>query len=262
MTEQDSDQRDGRGPSVLLNGIRVLETFSVEEPVLGVTDIARKVNLHKSTVSRTLAILEQAELVERDDQTGRFKLGLGVIGLAGPILANLDVRRVAYPLLVELTRRTGETSALMVWNGHESVVVEQVPSPKHVKHTAAIGTRYNTVASSSVRVFLAGLPEAEVDEALRRGLYGSGTGEVSRERLIDRLRKTAAVGYAINDGETSVEEAGVCAPVRDHRGEMVAAVLLSAPRFRTAPDMLGPLAETVRGIAEEISDRLGAQPAN
>jgi DNA-binding IclR family transcriptional regulator len=63
--------------------------------VLGVTEIARRVGLHKSTVSCALATLEQAGLVERDAKRGRFQLGIGVIGLAGPLLANLDVRRVA-----------------------------------------------------------------------------------------------------------------------------------------------------------------------
>lgn len=257
MTEPDIEQRDVRGPSVLLNGIRVLEAFSVAEPVLGVTEIARRVELHKSTVSRILATLEQVGLVERDADTGRFRLGLGVIGLAGPLLADLDVRRVAYPLLAELTRRTGETAALLVWNGHEAVVVEQVPSPKQVKHTAPIGTRYDTAASSSVRVFLAGLPEAEVEEKFRRGLFGAGSDEMSRTRLLARLRETAAAGYAVNDGETSVEEVGVCAPVRDHRNEIVAAVLLSAPRFRLSAELLRPLADTVRDVALEISGRLG-----
>ena len=135
---------DSRSPSVLLNGLRVLESFSITEPVLGVTEIARKVDLHKSSVSRILATLEKAGYVERDDSSGRFRLGLGLIALTGPLLANLDVRRMAHPELAALTQRTGETSALMVWNGHEAVVVEQVSSPKQVKHTASVGTRFDS----------------------------------------------------------------------------------------------------------------------
>lgn len=257
MTEQDTQQRDGKTPSVLLNGIRVLEAFSVEEPVLGVTEIARRLQLHKSTVSRTLTTLEEAGLVERETTTGRFTLGLGVIGLAGPILANLDVRKIAYPHLVALTKRTGETSALMVWNDSASVVVEQVPSPKQVKHTATIGTRYTTAASSSVRVLLSGLAEHEISETMSRGRYGA---ETETDGLIQRLRETTAAGYAINDGESSVEETGISAPVFDHRGHVTSAVLFSAPRFRTGPDMLEPLAYTVRATAREISHRLGAEP--
>ena len=69
-------------PSPLLHGFRVLESFTIAEPVLGVTEIARRIGLHKSTVSRILATLEQAGYVERDPVGGRFRLGLGLIGLA------------------------------------------------------------------------------------------------------------------------------------------------------------------------------------
>ncbi len=109
LGDQNGDTKPS--PSVLLNGLRVLEAFSITEPVLGVTEIARKVDLHKSSVSRMLATLEKAGYVEREEGTGRYRLGLGVIGLAGPLLANLDVRRVALPELEGLTRRTEETSA-------------------------------------------------------------------------------------------------------------------------------------------------------
>ena len=156
-----------RGISVLRNGIAVLRSFTVDEPLLGVSEIAAKVGLHKSTVSRILATLELEDLVERDPTTKRFRLGLGVIGMAGPLLADLDVRRVAYPVLVELCRRTGETAALMVRDGAEVVCVEQVPSRHQVKHTTPLGTRYNTAASSSVQVFL-----AELDSVNVRSLLG------------------------------------------------------------------------------------------
>jgi IclR family transcriptional regulator, acetate operon repressor len=77
----------------------------VDEPLLGVTEIARRVGLHKSTVSRTLPTLERVGLVERDPGSGCFQLGIGVIGVTGPLLANLDVCRVALSALAA-TRRT------------------------------------------------------------------------------------------------------------------------------------------------------------
>ncbi|CAN5527475.1 hypothetical protein BH24ACT21_BH24ACT21_14940 [soil metagenome] len=136
-----TDGRDGSqsatrtGTSALQNGIQVLKTFSREEPVLGVTEISRRVGLHKSTVSRILATLEENAIVERHPTNGRFRLGVGVIELASPMLANLDVRRLARPFLENLTHATGETSGLVVWNQGTAVVVEQVASPRKIKHT-------------------------------------------------------------------------------------------------------------------------------
>jgi DNA-binding IclR family transcriptional regulator len=248
------------GQSVLLNGIGVLQSFSVDEPVLGVTEIARRVGLHKSTVSRTLATLEQAGLVERDTKSGRFQLGIGVIGLAGPLLANLDVRRVARSALEALTQRTQETSALMLWSGFEAVSVEQVASPRNVKHTSPIGTRYGTHPSASVQVFLAYLPEGQVRAVLERGLpQFSERTVVDVERYIARLAEARRRGWAVNDGETSLEEIGLAAPIRDHRDEVVAAVLLSAPRFRVSGPLLDEYGEAVRQAADEITARLGGR---
>ena len=90
---------DTKGTSVIVNAIAVLRTFTGDEPLLGVTEIANRVGLHKSTVSRILATFEQEHLVERDPETRRFRLGLGLIAVAGPLLAELEERRVAYPVL-------------------------------------------------------------------------------------------------------------------------------------------------------------------
>ncbi|WP_064445134.1 IclR family transcriptional regulator [Rhodococcus sp. YH3-3] len=255
---EDGDAEAKPSSSVLLNGLRLLESFSIAEPVLGVTDIARKVDLHKSTVSRMLSTLEGAGYVERHEDTGRYRLGLGLIALAGPLLATMDVRRVALPELEQLSARTGETSALMLWNGHEAVVVEQISSPKQVKHTAAVGTRYDTYASSSVQVFLSEMPPAEIERLFDRRLLVGPDKQESRDEYLDELNTTRRRGYAINDGRTSIEEVGISAPVRDHRGVMVAAVMLSAPRFRVTESMLEAFGLGVAESAWRVSARLGA----
>lgn len=246
------------GTSALRNGIHVLQAFSREEPVLGVNEISRRLSLHKSTVSRILATLEETNLVERDPASGRFRLGVGVIALAGPMLANMDVRRVARPFLEELAHHSGETVALTVWGGEETVSVEQVASPLKVKHTVPIGTRYPEHSSSSVRVFLA----EDSDKAQRfveRGLkqFTERT-TVDSESFLEDLRRISERGYAVNDGETSLEETGISAPVRDHRDRVIAVVLLSAPRYRVPAERIEKLGEMVKQTAERISVNLGS----
>ncbi len=251
------DDRGRLGP--LLNGLSVLKTFTIDEPLLGVTEIAARVGLHKSTVSRILAALEQEGFVERDHTSRRFRLGMGVIALAGPLLADLEVRHVGYPTLQELTARTGETSALMIWNEQEAICVDQVPSPHQIKHSTAIGTRYSTGASACVRVLTAALPRPRVAALISSGtLTGPGTSSV--EAYLERLDEVAEAGYAVNDGETTVDEVGVAAPVRDHRGQVVAAVLISAPKFRVSTSRVAVLVEAARAAADDITARLGGRP--
>ena len=251
---------DSKGASVIVNAVAVLRTFTADEPLLGVTEIANRVGLHKSTVSRILATFEQEHLVERDAETRRFRLGLGLIAVAGPLLAELEERRVAYPVLRELSEQTGETSALMVWSGDESICVEQIASHHQIKHTTPLGARYSDALSASVQVFLAQEPEARVRSLLSSGaITHPGADQASLDAYLLRLKEDTRRGWAINYGETSLDEVGLAAPVYDHRGEVVAAVLIPAPRFRVSQDRLQALGESCAAAAGKVTARLGGR---
>lgn len=259
MTAEPRSQQDkpqGAAAS-LFNGLSVLRAFSIDKPVLGVTEIAQRVNLHKSTVSRILAGLREAGYVERDPDSGRFRLGLELIAMAGPLLAELDVRRIAAPTLARLTELTEETSALTVWNGREAVAVDQVPSPRNVKHTAPIGTRYPKYESSTVRAFLAELPAAEVELLISQGLVTHDAESGLSNDYAAHLVEVRSAGYAINDGNTTPEEVGIAAPVHDYRGSVVGCIMVSAPRSRTAGQRIDDIARHVVAAAAEVSARLG-----
>lgn len=246
----------------LFNGLAVLQAFSIENPALGVSQIAAKVGLHKSTVSRILSGLAETSFVEREPESGRYRLGLGVIALSAPLLAELDIRRAALPHLEELMEETAETAAVAVWNGSEAVVVEQVPSPHQVKHSASIGTRYPRFESSSVRVFLAELAPEHVGRLLDSGRISReerGGFTESVDRQLARIREQ---GYAVNDGLTAQEEFGVSAPVRDFRGFAVGCITLSAPRSRV--QRIKNPSELIHGVqqtATMVSARLGSPAA-
>lgn len=262
MPDQANDTTvEPKNASVIVNVVQVLRCFTTDTPLLGVTEIAAQVGLHKSSVSRILATLEQERIVERDELSRKFRLGMGLIAIAGPLLANLDVRRVAFPALKELAESTGETAALNIWDGSESVSVEQIPSRKQIKHTSPMGSRYATALSATIQVFLAFEEEASVRRLLAAGtvdLGGPRAGSI--DDYVARLRGVHERGYANNFGETSPEEVGVAAPVLDHRGTVVAAVLIAAPFYRVPEERLADLGAACRDAAAGISRRLGAQP--
>ncbi|MEO5745547.1 MAG: IclR family transcriptional regulator [Terracoccus sp.] len=254
-----TEPTEPKGASVIVTVIQVLRCFTVDEPLQGVTEIAGKVGLHKSSVSRILATLEKEQVVERDTQSRKYRLGLGLLSVAGPLLADLDVRRAALPVLRELTARTGETSALVVWSGSQAVTVEQVPSPQQIKHTTPLGTRYQTAENASVQVFLADLSADDVHTRILGGQPTmSDTSPVAMEALRAELQQVASRGYAVNYGLTSADEVGVASPVCDHRGEVVAAVLIAAPSYRVDRADVGGLGQQALDAATEISRRLGS----
>lgn len=261
-SRQPSEHRQGAAAS-LFNGLSVLQAFSIGTPVLGVTEIAARVDLHKSTVSRILSGLADVGFVEREPESGRYRLGLGVIALAAPLLAELDVRRAALPYLEDLVRETSETAAISVWNGAEAVVVEQVPSPHQVKHSASIGTRYTKLASSSVRVFLSELPEDRVRELLDSHQVVVGDDPQLKRPIKSQLAAVRDAGFAVNDGLTTEEEFGISAPARDARGLIAGCVTLSAPRSRVHRQKTqDALVAAVRHAAGLVSGRLGMPGAD
>lgn len=250
---------DGRGASVIVTVIQVLRCFTVDEPLQGVTEIAGKVGMHKSSVSRILATLEREQVVERDTMSRKYRLGLGLLSVAGPLLADLDARRAALPVLRRLALHSGETSALVVWSGMQAVTVEQVPSPQQIKHTTPLGTRYEAAENASVQVLLASLPSDDVRSLLEGGgPIFDDSGPRAVERFMDRLGELTTRGYALNYGLTSADEIGVAAPVRDHRGETVGAILIAAPSYRVTADAAAQLGEQTVKAANQVSLRLGS----
>lgn len=241
-----------RGTSPVATAMAVLRCFRPERPVLGVVEIAEQIGLHKSSVSRMMTTLEAEGLVEQDPLSKKFRLGLGLLSVAGSLLANLDVRRAALPVLTELTERTGETSSLVVWDDFAAVIVEQVPSANPIKHATELGTRYSRVEDASVRVRLAALPEGE-----RERFFTATPGSKTAYR---RLVTNDGEGIAVNDGDTTPDETGIAAAVRDHRGRLIAAILLAVPRYRVDAARLSQLVADCRAAADDLTRALGGTP--
>jgi IclR family transcriptional regulator, acetate operon repressor len=254
----DPKPQQTKANSVIVTVIDVLRCFTLDQPLQGVTEIAVRVGLHKSSVSRILATLEKEQVVERDPQSRKYRLGLGLLSIAGSLLADLDVRRAALPVLRELSETTRETTALVVWSGSQAVTVEQVPSPQQIKHTNPLGTRYSARENASVQVFLAELTPRELARCLDP-VNGWVGGAASLETVRAELAGVLARGYALNYGLTSADEVGVASPVRDHRGGIVGAVLVAAPAYRVTRPAAARLGELALEAAGEVSRRLGGR---
>lgn len=258
-TEEVATRQPQGAPAALLNGLSILEAFSIKRPALGVTEISEIVSLHKSTVSRMLNGLAELGYVRREQTTGRYRLGLSVLELSAPLLADLDIRAAGLEHLEDLTEATGETTALGVWGDGGTIVVEQVASPHQVRHTQPIGNRYNSWKSSSVRVMLAHQQLKTVHQLIETNRILVPDGGMSREAVEAELATIRDRGFAMNRGGTTPEEFGVAAVVFDLRGTPTGCVILSAPISRVEfYDSAADLQQAVVQTAQNISARLGA----
>ena len=231
----------------------------------GVTELARRLGLHKSTASRLLATLQKRGLVEQDDETGKYRLGLVVIRLAERAERTLDLRGIAMPELEHLARLTHETTSLGVLDREALLTVAQADGPNLIAVGDWTGRSIPLHASASGKVVMAALAEREVLRIVRRGLvaYTERT-IVGLEPLLEELSRVRRRGYATTLGEHEAAMNAVAAPVLDARGAVVAAVDVRGPAFRVTPQRIPELAAQAREAAVAISIRLGgvAQPAS
>ena len=263
-------KRDQAAPRIvpLQHALKVLRMFPAEESRLRADEIARRLGMHESSVARVLGALEQERLLERDAASGAFRLGAGLVALAGPLLTGIDLREAARPYLEKLARASGETASLSLWTGSEALNTEQVLGPAGAKqfstpgrlnpaHCTAAGPTPPRRAAPGVFPVSAP-PPAEIERILSSPLerFTDDT-IVDRDRLMTAIKTVQRDGYAINDGEFMPEIAAIASAVRDWRNEVVAAVVVTLPRGRFTPERRDELIRGVRDSARDISRRLG-----
>ena len=250
----------GRAPTVraVQHAVEVLHCLSAAQPDLGVSEIARRVGLHKSSISRLLVTLEEARLVERDPRSDRSRLGIGLVSLAAPLLVNLEVTRIARPYLEALAERSGETVNLSIWDGTQAVSMEQALGASAVKHYAPPGRSNPAHCTASGKALLAHAPVTDLQRLLDRALdpYTERT-LIERDKLLAELEQIRREGYALNNCEFVDDVGAVAAVVRNIEGAVVGAVTATVPAFRFGPEQQEKLIAMVRATAAEISQRLG-----
>lgn len=236
----------------------VLLCFSRESPELTLTEISERVQLHKSTVHRLLATLEDVRFLEHDSATAKYRLGLRLVELASLVLEHVDLRRQAWPHLVRLAQEQRETVDLGVLDGTDIVYLDVIDSPQRVKLAVAPGQRLPTCCTASGKAMLAFLSEEQVRQILAQGMpkYTNHT-IASLEDLLADLRVARERGFAISQEEYEEEVHAVAAPILSVRQEPLAVVALAGPAFRLAPERMMELGPRVRQCANDIAQELG-----
>jgi DNA-binding IclR family transcriptional regulator len=240
------------------HAIDILRGFSTSAPEQGVSEIARRVGLHKSSVSRLVATLEQDHLVERDPETRRVRLGVGLISLAAPLLASVKVAEASRPYLAELARRAGETISFSVWDGAAAVSLEQALGGNAIAHYAPPGSRNPAHCTASGKLLLAYAPPADIERALARKLERFTARTLcDRARLRAELATVRAHGCAVNAGEFAADVGAVAAAVRNVGGTVVGAITATVPMYRFEAARRNELTAMVKETAARLSKRLG-----
>jgi IclR family pca regulon transcriptional regulator len=247
----------------LARGLRILDAFTEQAPSLSLTEISSAVALDKSTVFRFVYTYEKLGYLLRDPETKRYRPGPKVLRLGFAALNSLGLPQIAQPYLRALSVLTGETTNMTVLDGQDIVYVARNATRQIITINLQVGSRLPVYCTSMGKAQLIDKPLVELSELLGQGPYPAmGPSTItSLDALVAELEKVREQGYAINDEELVAGLRSVAAPIRDAKGEIVAAINVSVPVARVSRRVLEEeLAPEVMDTAHEISLALGAKP--
>lgn len=236
----------------------ILSLFTAERPELAVLEIAQLLRRPRSSVYRILAKMAEAGFLDQDPSTGRYRVGIRLAGLGELARHSTSLQRAAWPWLCRVGEVTGELASLMVASGGEGVTVDVLESPHPLKIPAHLGGRFPLHATAGGKVLLAWLPEPEAERWLKRPLARlTGKTVTSTGRLQRELEVTRRRGHATAVGEWVDDVCAVAAPIRDHRGQVIAAVGSACPPSRWNARTIRLMANAVMEAGEGISRAMG-----
>ena len=237
----------------------VLDLLGAQAAGLGVSEVARRLDMSKGAVHAILSNLEARGLVLRESGHAAYRLGRHLWQLGLVAGDQIELKQLCRASLVELTQLTGESSQLSEYCASGEVLyLERVVSPNPVQTCVTLGGRAPAHCVATGRALLAHQPAAEIERVCTGALmrYTPAT-VVDPARLRAELEKVRCTGYAVNPGEYRGEIIGVAAPVRDYRGNVVAAIGVSGPAYRFPVARAETVAGDVVRVAAAFSEKLG-----
>jgi DNA-binding IclR family transcriptional regulator len=244
------------------NALRLLEAFR-EEAEIGVSELARRLKLHKNNVFRLLATLEQGGYVEQSPATERYRLGTRCLELGRAYARHQDLQSRARPILQRLVAELGESAHLGVLRDFEVVHLEGAQPEQLLVTASRVGCRLpaHCCALGKVLVGCAAndTRESYDREVVQAGLEAHTSDTITDgDKLFEHLRTVANQGFALDIGECEAGLSCAAAPVYDESGRLAASISVSGPSCRISHDELfRRVVPAVTEAADELSQQLG-----
>jgi DNA-binding IclR family transcriptional regulator len=240
----------------------VLLVFTEGPSTIGVSRIARELDLSKAVVHRILQSLAARGMVELDPERREYRLGPAAAALGARALRDSDLRGASLDVLRRLRDEVGETATLSSLVPHGRVYLDQFEGVHEIKMTVELGRRFPLHAGSSGKCVLAFLPPQQIDE-----LLGAPLARLTEHTVVDpaalraELAEIRARGWARSGGERQSDAGSVAAPIFNVAGSVVGAISVCGPRYRVTGEFVDRIAPRLTAAAAEISHRMGARPA-
>lgn len=244
--------------SSVTSALQLLKVFSVEETELGISALAKQLDVAKSTAHRLAVTLAAEGFLEQNQENGRYRLGLALFELGTLVRRRMDISTLGLPLLGALRDSTQEAVHLAMLAQTDIVYLYNLESSQAIGTKSYLGMRKPAFCTSEGRVLLAFSPPEQTVAVLKEGLVKRTENTVTDPKALVRLlEEVRQQGYALDDEESEVGMRGLAAPVRDASGKVIAAVGLSGPLQRLNKKEVRRLVPQVVATADGISARMG-----
>jgi IclR family KDG regulon transcriptional repressor len=242
------------------HALDLLEQFHGEVDELGVTELSKRLKLHKNNVFRLLATLESRGYIEQNKATENYRLGLKSLELGQTFIKQMGLLRQARPILERLVKDCNETSYVAIFKEGYVVYLDVVETDLTVRVVSRVGSRLPAHCTAAGKIHLAFMSDEEIEALFpERQLkaYTSNT-ITDREDLKGNLKNVVDQGYAIDNEELDPGVRCVAGPIRDYTRRIVGAVSVSGPSMRFSDDRIEKeLIPLVLQASQDLSTRLG-----
>ena len=253
------EQKQDYHVQVLDRVFRILDELADCSTELPGAELSDRVKLHRSTTHRLLAVLEKNRFVERNPETARYRLGWRLFELGVIATARLDLYERAKPQLLRLVEETGETAHIGVLRQGEVISLLNAEGKRSVRTPATVGRRTPPHCTSQGKAILAFAKPEQIEAAIdwhRFTRYTDNT-ITDASRFRTELSLVRRRGYAVDNEEFEPGLRCIGAPVRDYRGEVIAALSIAGPSFRIGGQQIAALSQLVMAAADRLSASMG-----
>ncbi|MGH7826190.1 MAG: IclR family transcriptional regulator [Candidatus Binatia bacterium] len=241
------------------HALDVLEQFNGNVDEIGVTELSKRLKLHKNNVFRLLATLEARGYIEQNKVTENYRLGLRCLQLGQTFIHQMGLLLQARAALEQLVKATRESAFVAVRKGAGVIPLEFIEPPRPVRAVSFLGTVLPTHCTAAGKIFLVFESEGEIGRDLAENpKRHTDKTLVDRKRLLEQLNEISAAGYAVDDGEFIEEVSSVAVPVRDYTRTLVGTLAVVGPSHRITNERLNQeIVPLILEAGNDLSKRLG-----
>ena len=258
VPETPRGKREPHRLSSVATAVRLLKTFSEGEAEIGVTSLAKRLGVAKSTVYRLASTLVAEGMLEQNRDNEKYRLGIALFGLGALVRQRMNLSNEARPYIFDLREAVNETVHLAILDHAEIMYVYDLESTQAIRMRANLGERKPALCTAEGRAMLAFQPAEEVEAIIQEGFRPRTPRTLTNPKeLRAALAEVRRLGYAHEEEQSEMGMRSVAAPIRNSTGSVVGAVGIAGPVQRLSDAQLHEYAPRVVETAHVISVRLG-----